>query len=446
MSDFKKMKKIPLNTQFHPEICEYSIFCCNKFNKVSSVNVPKDLILNDALISTKKRFENIKFANLQSLIDFCKAEKLVNFQLILEWIYFFIYKEERRLFDVYKPENNLIIGINNMIEELKKEKDESNYLNGYKYYNSDTRNLLIKLMVQMMNTNTNDIINEFDLILNKITLNIFNLNFDEAAKNIKEALNIKDSKKIPNEVMPFLFIYQEVVTHFKTSQNSSFFSLNDTVKNIISTFDKMDLPSHIHYMILFIQQKFSVKLQDFLYNKDVSILLKLLYLFKFYPKDDILIYLEKLENFYVENSLLEGLIITGSSKKTINLLENYLNSSDDLLVVVILSKFFVDGKDLFYKKCESELYETLNRLKMFTERIHLNQKLNEIFSHLNGSSKANNVSPLIDRKHLNSIPHSMEVVINCFYCNTKIYVEKQEQFRYTFNNNKEGNEYVSIHL
>jgi hypothetical protein len=238
--------------------------------------------------------------------------------------------------------------------------------------------------------------------------------------------------------MPFLIIVQEVVNHFNSSSTATYITINETIKTFLSSFEKMDLHSNFHYMLFFIQQKFNNKLSDFINNKDLSVLLKLIYLFKYSPKEEIIVLIEKLESFYEEKGLLEGLIITGNSENSITLLQNYLNNSDDLLVTLILSKFFIDHNHIFVKKCETELFETLNRMRMFTERIHLNQKLNEIISHIS-SINIRNISG--DKKHLMS--HNMtEWVINCFYCNIKIHAEKTDQFRYLMMNNKDGTEWV----
>jgi hypothetical protein len=173
-------------------------------------------------------------------------------------------------------------------------------------------------------------------------------------------------------------------------------------------------------------------LNEFLENKDISIILKLIYLFKHENKEEIRSYIGILENFYASQGLLEGLIITGCSKISVNLVKNYLNKTDDLLVSVILSKFFLENEK-FSRSIESDLYETLNRLNMFNERILLNQKLNEISSHL-------------DKKISSDKKHQFEWILYCVFCSTKIHADKADQFKYMFLNNKDGNEFVKIKL
>lgn len=242
--------------------------------------------------------------------------------------------------------------------------------------------------------------------------------------------------------MTYFMIFQEVIIHLNHSSNSTYNSLNDSVKNIMSTFDKIDLPSNLPYLISFVQQKFCPKLNEFLINKDISILIKLVYIFKHADKENLILCLQALENFYVENGYLEGLIITGNSKKSIQMLQKYLDYSDDLLVAVILSKFFVNSKENFHSKCENELYDSLNRMKMFNERIHLSQKLNEIVSHMEKGFKhpqaGEKKSSIIGTSTFNSA----EFILNCFYCNAKISPDRADQFRNLFMNNKEGNEFV----
>jgi hypothetical protein len=88
----QKYGKSPINILFSPSLSEYNLFYTNKSNAIVSVYLPKNFFQNDSLISMKKRFSNIKFLGLNSLIDFCKNEKLISLQIVFEWINFFIYK------------------------------------------------------------------------------------------------------------------------------------------------------------------------------------------------------------------------------------------------------------------------------------------------------------------------------------------------------------------
>lgn len=251
---------------------------------------------------------------------------------------------------------------------------------------------------------------------------------------------------MPNEVITCLMIFQEILVHMNHSPTSSYFTLNDSVKNIISTFGRLDLPSHLPYLILFIQHKFgnSPKLNEFLHNKEIPLLIKLIYILKHAHQEELIALLDTLEAIYIEKGLLEGLILTGNSRKSIQLLQNYLDISDDLLVCVILTKFFVDSKDNFYSKCEGELFDTLNRMKMFNERIHFNQKLNEIVLHMEKGFKM--IAQDKKSGQPASIYTSAEFILNCFYCNAKISADKADQFRNLPVHNKEGNEIVKILL
>jgi hypothetical protein len=136
------------------------------------------------------------------------------------------------------------------------------------------------------------------------------------------------------------------------------------------------------------------------------------------------------------------LILTGNSKKSVTLLQNYLNTTDDLLVTLILSKFFTDPKDPFAIKCESELSDNLNRMKMFNERIHLTLKLSEIISHMEKGYK--NMSNDKKMPNIGSLlVPTTELILNCFYCNAKLSSDKADQFKTFSSNNKEYKEFVS---
>ncbi len=244
--------------------------------------------------------------------------------------------------------------------------------------------------------------------------------------------------------MTFFIIMEPVLSHFCTSSNSSYFSLNSTVKNLMETLDKID-NQQISFLISFIQQKLYSKLPEFLVSQETSIFLKLLFILKFSNSEEIKNHLQILEHFYAHSGYLEGLIITGYSHNSTLLLQNYINKTDDLLVSYILSKFFVDSKEIFFNKCESELFDSLNRMMMFNDRINLTQKMNEILLHMTRSPTINLNSPTFEKKinYANlSGNNFVELVVNCFYCNTKIYKDKIEQFRNIFLNNKDSSEYV----
>jgi hypothetical protein len=88
----KKHTKLPLNIIYNPNVSEYYILQAFNSNKITSNYLNKDTIPNEPLVQMKNRFEKIKFEGLNSLIDFCKNEKLANLLIVFEWINFFIYK------------------------------------------------------------------------------------------------------------------------------------------------------------------------------------------------------------------------------------------------------------------------------------------------------------------------------------------------------------------
>jgi hypothetical protein len=427
-------KNKSLEILFNPKQCSYNVMCSFSSTTPDSFYLTSENIEKDALVNIIKKFERIKFVGLNSLINFCKLEKYNSLQLVLEWVNMFIYRDERKQFEAFRGQSNLVIGITNVLDEFKKEVEECNSLNGFKYFTSDLRINLGKLITQLIASS--DILiasNDYVSLCNKLIFNIFSLNFEEALKIIKEAASSKEIK-IPNEDMPFLILFQEVINQFlNTSTNS----------NIFSILEKMQSSSNLQFVNLFIQQKLSSKLIDFLYNKEISLLLKLVYILKNNNYSDLINNLELLQNYYAENGILEGLILTGNSYKSIVLLQSYLDKTDNILVPVILSKFFVDQNESFYTQVEDTLNETLNRMKMFNERIFLNQKLNEIVSHLEKGFRihGDKKSSTILNNH-----NSTEMILSCFYCNAKIHAERADQFKNLFVNNKEENVITFINL
>ena len=83
----------PLNIVFNQTSSEYVLYYSDLSNNtIVSQNIPSEVVSRDALVNMNRRFKNIKFMGLPSLIEFCKNEKLLMLQIVFEWINFFIYK------------------------------------------------------------------------------------------------------------------------------------------------------------------------------------------------------------------------------------------------------------------------------------------------------------------------------------------------------------------
>ena len=191
MNDKKSLVKL----LFNAKSLEYSLFYSHKRNILSSLVLGSDRLGLDALADIKKRFQNIKFTSLSSLLDFCKSEKIVNLQIVFEWMNMFIYKDERKIFSNYLRDNEGITGIANLMEFLPLEKEDLLIINGFKCYQSELRTLLIKTLMHLASSlDHTHREKKFDFFINKLILNIFLLNFDEAVKSIKETTQSKELK------------------------------------------------------------------------------------------------------------------------------------------------------------------------------------------------------------------------------------------------------------
>ena len=130
-------------------------------------------------------------------------------------------------------------------------------------------------------------------------------------------------------------------------------------------------------------------------------------------------YLAQLEHFYVSNGYIEGLVITGDSPASITLIENHLDKTEEILVVYILSKFFVNPNERIYKSIESEFFECLNKMKMFNERIHIDMKIRETLKILNNNQQQESMKK--------SDKRGAEFTLTCFFCLTSINQDKPDQ-------------------
>jgi len=77
---------------------------------------------------------------------------------------------------------------------------------------------------------------------------------------------------------------------------------------------------------------------------------------------------------------------------------------------------------------------------MFTQRILLTHKLNEIHMTILSKTNSNNQTQI---KKLNQF-ETIEFSIYCFYCNLKIQADKSDQFRSLNANNKEAASIVNF--
>jgi len=96
----KKTQKIsPLNIVFNQTSSEYILYYSETPNNtIVSHIIPSEILSRDALVNMNRRFKNIKFTGLPSMIEFCKNEKLLMLQIVFEWINFFIYRVRIRLY------------------------------------------------------------------------------------------------------------------------------------------------------------------------------------------------------------------------------------------------------------------------------------------------------------------------------------------------------------
>jgi len=116
-------------------------------------------------------------------------------------------------------------------------------------------------------------------------------------------------------------------------------------------------------------------------SDDIYLLTKLKFMLKYSPKEEIIEYLIKMKDDYIQKGMIEGLILLGSSQESSSLLDTFLNNTDDILICYILKMIFCNKYAKCITKLETELFECLNRLKKWNERITLSQKSKGNFQH-----------------------------------------------------------------
>jgi len=192
----KSKRRNPFSINFSLDHFEYNTHYVESQTCIKSTFIPREISIGDGLIEMLERMRNIKFTNLQSLVDYCKEINKSNYLLIFQWINLLVFKEDfRYLLEINNNKTSkLIFGFYNMFEKIiENEKEEISIVNGLKYYNSDLRAKMIKSLICLCN-NTDLFLISDDLsnLMRKFCINVFNLNFEDSFKNIKEALLMKD--------------------------------------------------------------------------------------------------------------------------------------------------------------------------------------------------------------------------------------------------------------
>lgn len=192
-----KNKGSLIKLQFNSTTAEYYLFSSFENKDLNPLILKKEYFPLDALIDIKKRFQNIKFTNLNSLIEFCKSEKIVSLQIVFEWINLFIYKEERDSLLNYFGEFDLMLGVVNFQDLILQDKEELEIKNGLKIYQSNFRNFIIKICKNLFSSIDSSIRErQLDYYIQKLMLFMFMMDFDEASKIIIEVIQHSKEMKV----------------------------------------------------------------------------------------------------------------------------------------------------------------------------------------------------------------------------------------------------------
>ena len=196
---YKTKKRNPITINFALEHFEYNTHYVESQTCIKSTYIPREITYKDGFIEMLERMRSIKFTSMQSLVDYCKETNKSDLLMIFQWINLLIFKEDfKYLFDLNANKiNKQIFGFYNLIENfIEIDQEEIMIVNGFKYFYSDIRAKIIKSLVYLAN-NTDIFASSDDLTnsMRKFTLNVLNLIFEDAFKNIKEASLAKDVKR-----------------------------------------------------------------------------------------------------------------------------------------------------------------------------------------------------------------------------------------------------------
>lgn len=395
--DLKLLGSCIISTHISYPYKDYSILSSSKEMKaLSNKSIKVD---NDPIDKLKKLFDEIHHLfNVASLLEYYHVTKQIGPQIVLEWINLFSTQYSEYITKDY------FVGIEDIFSSSLNEKSEPLSLNGINYYSSTTRNFIIKILCTLVKTCLcKDDENDLNTIQTLVILSLCCLDYENALIYIKELLKIKDSEIN----MKFLLaIYQYVEYQSLKSLNE----LNGISKEY-----------NIIYRLL--KQEYS----QLLNHDSLSLLFKLIILFKYYSFQDIEQYLKALMNVNIKNARIEALIITSNTKVSVSLLQNYIDQTDDIFTTYFITRFFNDDTTQpiqLYKIVEESFIESLNKLKLFTERLLTNQIIDSLIDKIESGR----------HNHINS---QSEKEYYCYFCDGKIVIDKN-----THRNDKD--EYVDI--
>jgi hypothetical protein len=200
MESKKIINKNPLCLNFSLDNYEYLIYSVINNTTIESKPINKEFTKGDGFLEMLDRISSINFVNIQSIIDYCKGNKSYNMILIFTWINFLIFKEDfKYLLNLNKNKSNKqIMGIYNLIEGfIEEENEESNLINRINFFHSEIRDMIIQSFFDIVVSC--DLLSQNDDITNRLrnfSLNIFNLNFDDAFNVIQDLQKLKEVKII----------------------------------------------------------------------------------------------------------------------------------------------------------------------------------------------------------------------------------------------------------
>jgi hypothetical protein len=198
MESKKLIHKNPLCLNFSLENYEYLMYSVINKTTIEFKTINREITKGEGFLEILDRISSIKFINIQSIIDYCKENKSINMILIFTWINFLIFKDDfKYLFELNKNKSNKqIMGIYNLIEGfIEKENEEFNSINRINFFHSEIREMIIQSFFDIVVSC--DILNQNDDITNRLknfSLNIFNLNFDDAFIIIQDLQKTKEVK------------------------------------------------------------------------------------------------------------------------------------------------------------------------------------------------------------------------------------------------------------
>ena len=434
---------------------KYELAIINNKGEVETIPIPLSFFQNDTLIDSLEFLNKMNISSVTTLLELFTETKLYNLKFLFDWVLLFTnYDLINKEFDVqknrsttkqdYAQQVKLILkeknvpGIIDFLELIVDNADEVKRYYGYfTQYTSEIRSMIINIILKLRNVNEFiskiDSSTETNKVLEHLAINLFSFNMDEV---LSVCNLLKNDQNSSTEITTLSIILPKLLLLSKHEDNPYIELLKITAQRIHNN----DLLKFIYLFLISDNQPYD-EIKEFLINPSILISIKLIYILNKTNLEHIIKQLREIESCSKKFGKIKGLILSGTSNDSGDIIQSFMDKSDNLIVSFVLCKFFCKTDNKINNKITFEFTELLNKLELYNLRINLITKFSKISNLKATRDQMYEKDPKKDND-------SVEFAMVCIFCGNK--VQKTDTSRgqnYSINNQiigqKEGKEIIN---